>query len=64
MARRRELVVPDIEGTNFVEISREDDLPQTCNDQIEIVVGTVVLRLPEGMGVSRIATLVSALKDA
>ncbi len=64
MARRGALVVPDLEGADFVEISRGDDLPQTCNDQIEIVVGTVVLRLPEGMAVSRIATLVSALKDA
>ena len=63
MARRGELVVPDLEGADFVEIAREDDLPQTGNDQIEIVVGTVVLRLPEGMGVSRIATLVSALKE-
>ena len=63
MARSGALVVPYLEGVDFVEIAREDDLPQTGNDQIEIVAGSVVLRLPEGMAVSRIAALVSALKE-
>ena len=61
MARRGELVVPDLEGADFVEIARETDLPQTANGQIEIVSGSVVLRLPEDMAVSRIAALVCAL---
>ena len=64
MARRGELVVPDFEGADFVEIAREADLPQTGNDQIEIVSGSVLMRLPEDMAVSRIAALVCALNEA
>jgi transposase len=64
MARRGELVVPDLEGADFVEIASEADLPQTGTDQIEIVSGRVLMRLPEDMAVSWIAALVCALNAA
>lgn len=61
MARRGELVVPALEGADFVEMQREADPVQTDKGQIELVSGTVVVRLPEDMTASRIAVLVSAL---
>ena len=64
MARRGELVVPDFEGADFVEIAREADLRQADTGQIEIISGTVLMRLPEGISASRVAALVCALNEA
>ena len=64
IARAGKLVVPDFTGANFATIVVADPLPPMTLDRIELVVGSVTLRLDAATPPTRIAELATALQAA
>ena len=66
LARAGKLVVPDFAGASFATVVVADALPPppTPLDRIELVVGSVTLRLDAATTSTRIADLATALRAA
>ena len=66
LARAGKLVVPDFAGASFATVVVADPLPPQVpvQDRIELVVGSVTLRLDAATPLTRIAELAAALQAA
>ena len=66
LARAGKLVVPDFAGASFATVAVADPLPPPpmTLDRIELVVGSVTLRLDAATTSTRIADLATALRAA
>ena len=64
LARAGKLVVPDFAGASFATVVVADPLPPMTLDRIELVVGSVTLRLDAATTPIRITEIVRALNAA
>ena len=66
LARAGKLVVPDFAGANFAQVVVAEALPPppVTQDRIELVVGSMTLRLDAATDARRVAELAAALQAA
>lgn len=62
LARAGKLVVPDFAGANFAQVVVAEALPPPVQGRIELIVGSITLRLDAATDARRVAELAAALQ--